>query len=227
MADWREYYKLPIVPEYEYAYFPDSEGTQVLSFDTWASTEPGFLEWFIDKINGVPNDLFDGRFTFKVIGTSIYCKEDETEWFIGNVRGWGFLTGSGGFDLAEVSAAEVQDAFADYIIKQLNKQTEGMCTIQDVVKELNSGKVVYDTKDRVFIYKQVPTVVPREIVPKMTSLPEEMKDIVKMYSGTIDFNVPQYNKYNPENGLTDTWCPTCAWIGNNRYILASEFLNKQ
>lgn len=230
-TEWEEYYKLPIQARFEYDYFTDSNDTLVLSFGKWALDRPYFIEWFIAKINGTEiepecqkyNNLYS--FIYDDVAICAVCEGDV--WHIADIRGWGTLTGPGGFHLCETKAEDVQDAFAEHLIYKLNKQVTGMFTIKEVVKELNEGKVVYDTKDRVFIYKQVPTVVPREIVPKMTSLPNEMKGIVKMYSGTMDFAPVQYNKYNPENGQTETWCPGCAWFGNGRYILASDFLKKQ
>ena len=37
------------------------------------------------------------------------------------VRGWGRLTGTGGYHLPEDKAAEIQDAFAAYCVEMLNK----------------------------------------------------------------------------------------------------------
>ena len=38
------------------------------------------------------------------------------------IRGWGMLTGSGSYNLDENKAAEIQDAFATYCVKMLNKE---------------------------------------------------------------------------------------------------------
>ena len=38
-----------------------------------------------------------------------------------DIRGWGNLTGTGGYNLSEESAMIVQDTLAEYIIQRLNK----------------------------------------------------------------------------------------------------------
>lgn len=38
------------------------------------------------------------------------------------VRGWGNLTGTGGLNLPEKEAAEIQDAFGNYIVESLTKK---------------------------------------------------------------------------------------------------------
>lgn len=37
------------------------------------------------------------------------------------IRGWGNLTGTGGHNLSEEEAANVQDTFAEFIVEQLNQ----------------------------------------------------------------------------------------------------------
>lgn len=100
-------------------------------------------------------------------------------------------------------------------------------TFGEVKEALDAGKVVYNTTSRKFIYKQVPTVISREIVSKMSSLPSEMKGIVHSHSGSIDFSASQYNQYDPETGITGTWCPNCKSERNEQYILASTYMKNQ
>ena len=45
---------------------------------------------------------------------------EEREFII--VRGWGNLTGAGGLNLPEKEAAEIQDAFGNYIVESLTKK---------------------------------------------------------------------------------------------------------
>jgi len=45
---------------------------------------------------------------------------EEKEFII--VRGWGNLTGIGGMNLPEKAAAEIQDAFGNYIVESLTKK---------------------------------------------------------------------------------------------------------
>ncbi len=36
------------------------------------------------------------------------------------IRGWGYLTGTGGLNLSDKEALEIQDSLAEYIIEKLN-----------------------------------------------------------------------------------------------------------
>lgn len=38
------------------------------------------------------------------------------------IRGWGYLTGTGGLNLPEKEAAEIQDDLAEYILEKLNNK---------------------------------------------------------------------------------------------------------
>ena len=38
------------------------------------------------------------------------------------IRGWGMLTGIGGYNLPTDKAAEIQDAFTNYCVEMLNKK---------------------------------------------------------------------------------------------------------
>lgn len=40
------------------------------------------------------------------------------------IRGWGYLTGTGGLHLPDKEAIKIQDEFGDYIVKQLNGDIE-------------------------------------------------------------------------------------------------------
>ena len=99
--------------------------------------------------------------------------------------------------------------------------------VKDAVEVLERGEVIYDCCNRAFIYKQVGTIIPSSVVPKMTSLPQEMKHIVSNYSKGLVFNKPQYNSYNPTTGEISTWCPNCGIWAEAYFITAKEFLNKQ
>ena len=43
------------------------------------------------------------------------------------IRGWGHLTGRGGFRLKEEQAIEIQDGFANFIISTLRDASETVC----------------------------------------------------------------------------------------------------
>ena len=52
---------------------------------------------------------------------TIWARGDMAETRVIDIRGWGNLTGTGGYNLSEESAMIVQDTLAEYIIQRLNK----------------------------------------------------------------------------------------------------------
>ena len=74
----------------------------------------------IDVINGINSDR---KFKHKFYrdGIHIYSKAPELDSPILRIRGWGYLTGIGGCHLDHETATQIQDAFGDYIVEQLNK----------------------------------------------------------------------------------------------------------
>jgi hypothetical protein len=69
----------------------------------------------INKINGYSSKKFEKEWCIKN-NTFIYY--DDTKVFV--VRGWGMLTGSGGYKLKESDAILIQDSFAKHIVNALN-----------------------------------------------------------------------------------------------------------
>lgn len=62
-----------------------------------------------------------------ISGGVVYCRIEEgpnagQEVKLFRMRGWGMLTGVGGYHLSEDKAAEIQDTFADYCVEMLNKK---------------------------------------------------------------------------------------------------------
>jgi len=115
MNNWKKYYKLPLKPDpggySSYAWGADDG--MVLGFDNNISREE--TRYFIDVING------NEKGGFKNVTV------DETDIFINGVfqfeiRGWGNLTGTGGHNLSEEKAVEIQDAFRDFVVEQLKKE---------------------------------------------------------------------------------------------------------
>lgn len=47
-------------------------------------------------------------------------KSDNDELIL--IRGWGYLTGTGGLNLPDIEAAKIQDDLANYIVEKLNKK---------------------------------------------------------------------------------------------------------
>jgi len=72
----------------------------------------------LDAINGLQN-LINPELSFKHKEGFIVDNKDRQLILI---RGWGNLTGQGGHKLSAEEAANVQDTFAEFIVKQLNKR---------------------------------------------------------------------------------------------------------
>lgn len=70
----------------------------------------------VDIINGNLIAKFNIRFAHKE--GLVFSNAGEN---ILRIRGWGNLTGTGGFNLSNEEAANIQDTFAEYIVEQLNK----------------------------------------------------------------------------------------------------------
>ncbi len=103
-------------------------------------------------------------------------------------------------------------------------------TFGQAIIAMKQGKIVsrkgWDGKD-MFIFMQVPSEVPTEIIPKMTSLPQAVKDkVVKRqlplrYQNQFAIVYPDNNVYgwsaSPSDYSADDWC-----IHDNEYIIAGE-----
>jgi hypothetical protein len=111
-----DYYKLPLkVLDFDEIYIFTQNGKVAMNYigicgDAEASkNEQNLLK---DIING---DV-KGEYTNVTISNNIIYINDNPKLII---RGWGMLTGVGGYKLANKKAAEVQDEFTDYVIKKL------------------------------------------------------------------------------------------------------------
>lgn len=118
LVDFKDYYKFPLKP------MPGLELIKVLTddnqmaFDWCVELAPLLRHQLLTKINGIPasGDL-----------KTLYIPEDGIVYYgkffdkpLLRIRGWGHLTGIGGLHLSEDKAKEIQDAFGNYIVKQLN-----------------------------------------------------------------------------------------------------------
>jgi hypothetical protein len=98
---------------------------------TWTADKQRAFDWcvdislekqqeLIDVLNGTKQHQF--KYKFYREGIEIYS---ENPIFKGKpvlrIRGWGYLTGSGGLHLSAEEAIKIQNDFGDYIVEQLNK----------------------------------------------------------------------------------------------------------
>lgn len=111
------YYKLPLkVDDYCPFYVYDSVQTMALNYireDDINNNDFSLLYEIIDAINGNNNNKYN-----------VSDKDDII--YIDNIptlliRGWGYLTGVGGYNLTFDEAIEEQDKFKNYIVNRLSK----------------------------------------------------------------------------------------------------------
>lgn len=86
----------------------------------------GIKQRLLDRINGYDYTPWSVKKTFYENNNGhIVCRVEEGE-NTGNeikvllVRGWGMLTGVGGYNLDPIVASQIQDDFTKFILKQLN-----------------------------------------------------------------------------------------------------------
>lgn len=111
--NFKNYFKFPLVFKEDFPYVLTNDGKMAL---TWCVDLPKEkAEEAINKINGYSSKKFEKKWCIKN-NTFIYY--DDTKVFV--VRGWGMLTGSGGYKLKESDAILIQDSFAKHIVNALN-----------------------------------------------------------------------------------------------------------
>ncbi len=126
--DWKSVYKFPLELKYSTKVMtPDFE----MAFD--------FIPSFIKDIETLQISLEDKQKIVRILNGSdekvktlsnysykngtIFVNELALIW----IRGWGHLTGQGGFRLKEEQAIEIQDGFANFIISTLRDASETVC----------------------------------------------------------------------------------------------------
>jgi len=114
MKDFRTYYSLPLVKDEVVNWVWDSKDSFVFQFEFHDKDKQQVL---LDAING--DKLLEGEAVFRH-DSGIISSDNEAKLIL--IRGWGRLTGTGGFNLEPEQAAHVQDTFAEFIVNQLNKR---------------------------------------------------------------------------------------------------------
>lgn len=124
MAQFQDYFKFPL------------RMWESMSSKVWTNDNKMAFDWMInvpretkqkllDRINGTVNTPYTVKKEYWHDSGIIYCRllsgeKEGIEFKMLRIRGWGMLTGVGGYNLDNKTAAEIQDAFAEYIVKQLN-----------------------------------------------------------------------------------------------------------
>ena len=96
-----------------------------MAFDWMINASRDIKQALIDVINGTTPARQATRKKFWHDKGIIWCKflsgsDEGKEIKLCRIRGWGMLTGTGGYHLDEDTAAEIQDAFAEYCVDKLN-----------------------------------------------------------------------------------------------------------
>jgi hypothetical protein len=129
MVDFKEYYKFPLKmwEDFEIKAFTDDDK---MAFDWLIPIPMNIKQVFLDIINGEcePNFNVKKEFYHKNDGI-VWCKflegdKEGMEYKMFRIRGWGMLTGTGGYNLDPDVAADVQDNFMNYCINRLNKRLD-------------------------------------------------------------------------------------------------------
>ncbi len=129
--DFKKYYQFPLYKDDFLPFRALCSGERhMMAYDVRLKVSDELYSQLIEIINGTnieSNELnywLNGKYEYKCNGAEIERTNKETgeiETVI-IIRGWGTLTGIGGYNLPEDKAITVQDALGDYIINKLNKK---------------------------------------------------------------------------------------------------------
>ena len=118
---WEDVWNLPLRKSDYDDYVYSSNGVLALSHfkDEWTFDEDDAT---INKIVSIINDEIDSDFLpeWEADGCDILYQGV----YAFCVRGWGYLTGTGGLNLPEDVAAKIQDEFISYILSRLNNESK-------------------------------------------------------------------------------------------------------
>jgi hypothetical protein len=125
MTNFKEYFKFPLKMWTDFGIKVFTADDR-MAFDWLVNIPMDVKQAFLGIINGEreTNYTIKKRFYHKNDGI-VYCEflEGENagkEYKFFRIRGWGMLTGTGGYNLDAETAAQVQDDFMEYCVNQLN-----------------------------------------------------------------------------------------------------------
>ena len=114
MKQWQDVFTLPLRGT-DYSWVYDANGQFVFEF---ILENDAINKNIIDCINGT--DKFKGRQSDFVYQNGIIKIKNGISFIM--IRGWGYLTGTGGLNLSHEEASNIQDTFAEFIISRLNNK---------------------------------------------------------------------------------------------------------
>lgn len=125
MEEFKQYYKFPL-KMWDISYIKVFTDDNKMAFDWLLPLNEKYnniRQRHLDKINGIETNIPREGVLYIYKDGQIIAKVDNNEEVkIARIRGWGMLTGTGGYNLSVDKAVEIQDAFAEYCIKMLNKK---------------------------------------------------------------------------------------------------------
>ena len=124
MEEFKKYYKFPLQmwEDFGLKVFTDDNK---MAFDWLINASWEIKQSLLDIINNVKPPKQNTQKKFWYDSGIIWCQflsgvNEGKEVKVCRIRGWGMLTGTGGYHLSEDNAAEIQDTFANYCVKMLN-----------------------------------------------------------------------------------------------------------
>lgn len=112
---WREVYQLPFRIDNDiYMYSKNNIKTCLFNLNLNIDKQ-NMINSIVNKLNGDSGIKFDSKFTLR---NNIYFHYNGK--FAFSIRGWGKLTGIGGYHLPACDAGRIQDEFAKWILDTLN-----------------------------------------------------------------------------------------------------------
>lgn len=123
MEEFKQYYKLPL-KMWEFMDIKVFTDDDKMAFDWLVNIPRDTKQKLIDRINGVNTESYKTKKTFYRKDGIVYCQiEDKAQEIkLFRIRGWGMLTGVGGYNLPADKAVEIQDAFTNYCVEMLNEK---------------------------------------------------------------------------------------------------------
>ena len=121
MKKWKEYYQPPFRAYHGIYIFGKNN---ISALDTAGMFFKGSDEFLKDVAKMLNDEEPSRKFSNKVRfdrGDFIVTGKDGSERTLLRTRGWGRLTGTGGYNLKLVEASKIQDSFSKYVLKKLNK----------------------------------------------------------------------------------------------------------
>lgn len=119
--NWRDYYKLPLRYDEEESFMIYSEDNRnIINWSTWFLTDKPIHRLTTNEKSMLIESINTNTKISGLLNSGDEVISDGNELLISNesvlvVRGWGMLTGAGGYNLTDEEAMEIQDGLIKYI----------------------------------------------------------------------------------------------------------------